>query len=209
MDLAGAVISQLIDPAEEDELMARLGPDPLRRHARADRMRTALARRKGPIGAALLDQSVIAGLGNVYRAEILFACGIDPLREARSLTDDEVDADLEDGEEDAGRGREVGQDRDRSPQRGGQAAVEADRQGPPPGLQARALPPLRHAGADADRGGADAVLVPGCQPAAAEAADLGPERSGRWARIGHGGTESGPRGDARTRTGSVPLEAMV
>ena len=90
MDLAGAVISQLIDPAEEDALMARLGPDPLRRHARADRMRTALARRKAPIGAALLDQSVIAGLGNVYRAEILFACGIDPLRESRSLSDDEV-----------------------------------------------------------------------------------------------------------------------
>ncbi|HYI35493.1 MAG TPA: DNA-formamidopyrimidine glycosylase family protein [Thermoleophilaceae bacterium] len=90
MDLAGAVISQLIDPAEEDALMARLGPDPLRRHARADRMRAALARRKGPIGGALLDQSVIAGLGNVYRAEILFACGIDPLREARSLSVDEV-----------------------------------------------------------------------------------------------------------------------
>ncbi len=92
IDLAGAVISQLIDPAEEDELMARLGPDPLRPHSRADRMRSALARRKGPIGAALLDQSVVAGLGNVYRAEILFACGIDPRREARSLSDDEVDA---------------------------------------------------------------------------------------------------------------------
>ena len=61
MDLAGAMISQLIDPAAEDELMARLGPDPLRRHARADRLRTALARRKIPVGAALLDQSVIAG----------------------------------------------------------------------------------------------------------------------------------------------------
>ena len=92
MDLAGAVISQLIDPAEEDELMARLGPDPLRRHARADRMRTALARRKAPVGAALLDQSVIAGLGNIYRAEILFACGIDPHREARSLSAEETAA---------------------------------------------------------------------------------------------------------------------
>ena len=92
MDLAGAVISQLIDPAEEDELMARLGPDPLRRHARADRMRAALARRKAPVGAALLDQSVIAGLGNVYRAEILFACGIDPRRPANELAPEEVDA---------------------------------------------------------------------------------------------------------------------
>ena len=92
MDLAGAVISQLIAPGEEDELLARLGPDPLRRHARADRMRTALSRRKIPVGAALLDQSVIAGLGNIYRAEILFACGIHPHRESRSLSAAEVDA---------------------------------------------------------------------------------------------------------------------
>ncbi len=92
MDLAGAVVSQLIDPPEEEELMARLGPDPLRRHARADRMRSALANRKMPIGAALLDQSVIAGLGNIYRAEILFACGIEPHRESRSLAAGEVDA---------------------------------------------------------------------------------------------------------------------
>jgi len=91
MDLAGAVISQLIDPAEEDELMARLGPDPLVPRTRVNRLRTALARRKIPVGAALLDQSVIAGLGNIYRAEILFACGIDPHRESRSLTHDEVD----------------------------------------------------------------------------------------------------------------------
>ena len=91
VDLAGAVISGLIDPIEEDALMARLGPDPLRPHARVTRARTTLARRKIAIGAALLDQAVIAGLGNVYRAEILFACGIDPLREARSLSDDEVD----------------------------------------------------------------------------------------------------------------------
>ena len=92
VDLSGAVISDLIDPVEEDELMARLGPDPLRPYARADRMRAALARRRSPIGAALLDQTVLAGLGNVYRAEILFACGIDPRREARAVDRAEADA---------------------------------------------------------------------------------------------------------------------
>ena len=92
MDLAGAMISRLIDPAAEDELMARLGPDPLRPRTRVNRLRTALAARRIPVGSALLDQSVIAGLGNIYRAEILFACGIDPHRESRSLSDEEVDA---------------------------------------------------------------------------------------------------------------------
>ena len=42
------------------------------------------------IGAVLLDQTVIAGIGNVYRAELLFLRGIHPLRLASTLTDDEV-----------------------------------------------------------------------------------------------------------------------
>ena len=127
MDLAGAVISQLIDPAEEDELMARLGPDPLRRHARADRMRTALSRRKIPVGAALLDQSVIAGLGNIYRAEILFACGIDPHRESRSLSDDEVDAIWATSKKMLAYGEKTGKIVTVPRARGRRAAVEADR----------------------------------------------------------------------------------
>ena len=110
MDLAGAVISQLIDPAEENELMARLGPDPLVPRTRVNRLRTALARRKIPVGAALLDQSVIAGLGNIYRAEILFACGIDPHRESRSLTRRRGGLHLDHLQEDAPRGREDRQD---------------------------------------------------------------------------------------------------
>jgi endonuclease VIII len=44
-----------------------------------------------PIGAALLDQSVVAGIGNVYRAELLFLCGIHPERPSRSLTREEFD----------------------------------------------------------------------------------------------------------------------
>jgi endonuclease VIII len=44
------------------------------------------------LGAALLDQRVMAGVGNVYRAEALFAQGIDPRRPATTLTrDDEFD----------------------------------------------------------------------------------------------------------------------
>ena len=86
MDLAGAVISQLIAPARGGRADGAAGPRPAA-PARARRpLRTALSRRTIPVGSALLDQSVIAGLGNIYRAEILFACGIHPHRESRSLS---------------------------------------------------------------------------------------------------------------------------
>ena len=52
--------------------------------------RQGLAEGGIPIGAALLDQRLIAGLGNVFRAEALFVCGIDPEREARSLSPDQL-----------------------------------------------------------------------------------------------------------------------
>jgi endonuclease-8 len=45
-----------------------------------------------PIGALLLDQSVIAGIGNVYRAEILHLAGIHPDRPGRSLTEEDARA---------------------------------------------------------------------------------------------------------------------
>jgi len=87
VDLFGATASELMSQDAEAALLARLGPDPLRRDADPSRARDALGRRRIGVGAALLDQKVIAGIGNVYRAEILFACGIDPLRESRAITD--------------------------------------------------------------------------------------------------------------------------
>jgi DNA-formamidopyrimidine glycosylase len=89
--LAGPTACDLIDPDEEATIRARLGPDPLRRDADREAVRVALARRPTPIGAVLLDQKVVAGIGNVYRCEMLFVCGIHPDRPAKSLTPDEFD----------------------------------------------------------------------------------------------------------------------
>ena len=91
-DLTGPQDCRLIDPAEREELISRLGPDPLRRGARAGDVATGLARKRIPVAAALLDQSVVAGIGNVYRAEFLFLLGIDPHRPAQQLSAREVDA---------------------------------------------------------------------------------------------------------------------
>jgi len=46
--------------------------------------------RRAAVKAVLLDQSVLAGIGNIYADEILFAAGVDPRREARSLREEEV-----------------------------------------------------------------------------------------------------------------------
>ena len=91
-DLAGAITTQIVDPGTRQAIIAKLGPDPLRRGADPERMWTALQRRRQPIGAVLLDQAVVAGIGNVYRAELLFLTGVHPLRPANAVTRDEFDA---------------------------------------------------------------------------------------------------------------------
>jgi endonuclease VIII len=77
-DLRGATACELITPVERKALIARLGPDPLRRDADAGRAFARMHRSKIVVGALLMDQQVVAGIGNVYRAEILFRHRIDP-----------------------------------------------------------------------------------------------------------------------------------
>ena len=84
LQLAGPTACELVDPEAEARLRARLGPDPLRGDDPAPAF-AALRRRRVGIGHALLDQTVIAGVGNVYRSELLFLLGIDPDRPARRL----------------------------------------------------------------------------------------------------------------------------
>jgi endonuclease VIII len=86
-DLTGAITCELRGPDVLDEVAATLGPDPLRRGARPDEFVRRVQRSRKPIGALLLDQAVIAGIGNVYRAEILHLTGIDPATEGRLLSE--------------------------------------------------------------------------------------------------------------------------
>jgi endonuclease-8 len=84
-DLRGATACELLDPSGQAAIVARLGPDPIRRDADPERAWSALQRRRSTIGQALMDQSVLAGVGNVYRAEVLFAHGIHPLAAANEI----------------------------------------------------------------------------------------------------------------------------
>jgi len=84
-DLRGATQCELIGPVRRAEVVARLGPDPLRSDADWQRAWRRISRSPRPIGDLLMDQAVVAGIGNVYRAELLYRHRIDPLRPGRTL----------------------------------------------------------------------------------------------------------------------------
>jgi endonuclease-8 len=92
IDLAGPTDCSIGDESDRDRIVARLGPDPLRRDARPQAAFDRIARSRQPIGALLLDQSVMCGVGNVYRAEALFVNGIRPTRLGRDLDPAELEA---------------------------------------------------------------------------------------------------------------------
>jgi formamidopyrimidine-DNA glycosylase len=77
----------LFEPGERasHSLFARLGAEPLDPHFDAKTLATALEGRKAPLKAALLDQTTIAGLGNIYVCEALHRAGLSPLRPAREV----------------------------------------------------------------------------------------------------------------------------
>jgi endonuclease-8 len=85
-DLRGATACEVITAPEVDGILARLGPDPLRRRSDPAKAYARISRSRTAIGALLMDQSVLAGVGNVYRAEILFRHGVSPFRAGHDVT---------------------------------------------------------------------------------------------------------------------------
>jgi formamidopyrimidine-DNA glycosylase len=78
-------LSSLTIAATGAEPLPPLGPDPLTRAFTARVLGRALARRRGPIKPALLDQSVAAGVGNIYASEALWRARVYPAASAASL----------------------------------------------------------------------------------------------------------------------------
>lgn len=78
-------------PADVERLDRRLGPEPLSEDFTPEVLAASLARRPGKLKSVLLDQRLIAGLGNIYVDEALFLARLHPERSARSLTQDEVE----------------------------------------------------------------------------------------------------------------------
>ncbi|MEU6549990.1 DNA-formamidopyrimidine glycosylase family protein [Streptomyces sp. NPDC046915] len=92
VDLRGPTTCALITDTEKQAIHDRLGPDPLRTDADPRAAYRRVSRSRTTIAALLMDQKVIAGVGNVYRAEVLFRHRIDPYRAGRDITPAEWDA---------------------------------------------------------------------------------------------------------------------
>ncbi|MGW0117123.1 Fpg/Nei family DNA glycosylase [Streptomyces sp. NPDC003327] len=92
VDLRGPTTCAAVTEAEKRAIHDRLGPDPLRDGDDPDRAWRRISKSRSTIAALLMDQKVVAGVGNVYRAEVLFRHGIDPYRAGKDLTAAEWDA---------------------------------------------------------------------------------------------------------------------
>jgi endonuclease-8 len=94
-DLRGPTICAVISKAEAQGVFNRLGPDPLNanpNNREAQRFISRVQASKSPIGLLLMNQEVIAGIGNVYRAELLFRAQITPHRPGDLCTTEELQA---------------------------------------------------------------------------------------------------------------------
>ncbi|WP_125774954.1 Fpg/Nei family DNA glycosylase [Antribacter gilvus] len=84
-DLTGPAACEVITAAEKAAVEARLGPDPIRAGADPGPFLERVGRSRTTVGQLLMDQAVVAGVGNIYRAEVLFRAGVDPLRAGRDV----------------------------------------------------------------------------------------------------------------------------
>jgi endonuclease VIII len=84
-DLRGPNMCEVLTDVEVRSVHARLGADPLRRDADPDAAYARISRSAKSIAALLMDQKVVAGIGNVYRAELLFRHGVHPMRAGRNI----------------------------------------------------------------------------------------------------------------------------
>ena len=91
-DLNGPNACDVITARQWSAIQARLGPDPLRDDADPERAWQRIQRSRAAVGTLLLNQAVIAGVGNIYRSEVLYLEGIHPDSPGNSLEREQFDA---------------------------------------------------------------------------------------------------------------------
>lgn len=91
IDLNGPNRCELIDQKSYQAIIDRLGEDPLCEDASSEKVWQRIKSSRSAIGAVLLNQSIIAGIGNVFRAEILFLMGIHPDTPANQISRKQFD----------------------------------------------------------------------------------------------------------------------
>lgn len=91
-DLRGPTVCEVVGPTRVAEIRNDLGPDPLVDTNGEARFLERVRRTATPIGRALMNQKIVAGIGNVYRAEMLFRAGLNPYLSAKSIPDETLRA---------------------------------------------------------------------------------------------------------------------
>lgn len=92
-DLRGPTACEVQEPEQVRAQIAKLGPDPIVDGSKGEqRFVDAVRKKPTPIGLVLMDQSVVSGIGNVYRAELLFRAQLNPHTPARDVPEDLVRA---------------------------------------------------------------------------------------------------------------------
>ena len=79
-----------LNPKEVINGLGSLGPEPLEKDFNLKYLHKELSKRTKPIKSVLLDQKIIAGIGNIYADESLYEAGILPFREAKTINNDEL-----------------------------------------------------------------------------------------------------------------------
>ncbi|MFC5938448.1 Fpg/Nei family DNA glycosylase [Corynebacterium choanae] len=90
--LTGPQWCRLIDEPTREQAIRKLGADPLRASSDPGAIWPRIKRSSRPFGELLMDQSLFAGVGNIYRAEVLFRAGIAPKRKGKRILRREFDA---------------------------------------------------------------------------------------------------------------------
>lgn len=85
VDINGPTICEVLDEPQFLALVGRIGPDVLRPDAKPDLAYRRIAKSRAPIGRLIMDQSVMAGIGNIYRSEILWRQAVHPMSPGRVI----------------------------------------------------------------------------------------------------------------------------
>ncbi len=86
LELRGPTACDVLSNEAREKLLARIGPDPLRPDADPARFISRVTRSRAPLAALLMDQSVVGGIGNIYRAELLYRARLSPFAKGTEIS---------------------------------------------------------------------------------------------------------------------------
>jgi endonuclease-8 len=92
LELRGPTACDVLTNERREKLLGRIGPDPLRDDADLSRVIARITRSRAPMAALLMDQSVVGGIGNIYRAELLYRARISPFAKGNEVKAEQLTA---------------------------------------------------------------------------------------------------------------------